>query len=745
MPRPVLRAVLWASIAVPALRGCDTRPPEVPNTATPPVEDHRVILRNRIFTPEPTLAPFLASRRRHGVLQFFDRPPDSLDRLARLGITVHGFQRHDAYYVTIPAGVSASDLRGIGVRALFGLQPADKLSSSFRRPTPDPDVVRMTVTVSYASDISRAHVSRALERLGATVIQFGSPNLVLAQVPQETIQALARRDWVWWIEPVTSEIGSLLDDARVAIRADVVQASPWGSGMPGLTGSGVSVAMWEFDGAPDAAHPDFSGPGGGSGISNGEPIEDVTPHATQVAGTLIGNGAASESEGGVPRQWAGIAPQAVLFAHDVKSSDVVADEVAASFASNGTVVTNHSHGFLVDGPEDCANVGAYGSYSQAFDDMTYMLAVTSALAAGNEATIVPNVAQCEISVLVGDALAPISPADVAEGYGSINGRATAKNTITVGSRAKDLDVTTESSRGPTRDGRVKPDLVAIGGTFDVPLTMPSVVSAYGQGFGTSFATPQVAGAAALLVQRYRELANDPDLAPDPALLKAVLMNTTRTLGAQGPLYSRGYGVLDIEAAVGAAEDYATVLLLDGQMQVVGIPAAPADACELRVMAVWSDPAMMMPAGTALVHDVDLTVVVPESTVLPWTLNPQQPINGAMRMENHVDNVEQVTIEIFDGGAEAVLVADLPMASEQEVVVHWYYAPCENEDDGDDIGGDGTGGSDDGDGGAGCAGCSTSSPKPRAVPLWTIFMLLALRRRTRAPGTSDTGSGRTSAG
>jgi hypothetical protein len=149
--------------------------------------------------------------------------------------------------------------------------------------------------------------------------------------------------------------------------------------------------------------------------------------------------------------------------------------------------------------------------------------------------------------------------------------------------------------------------------------------------------------------------------------------------------------------------------------------------------VWSDPAMMMPAGTALVHDVDLTVVVPESTVLPWTLNPQQPINGAMRMENHVDNVEQVTIEIFDGGAEAVLVADLPMASEQEVVVHWYYAPCENEDDGDDIGGDGTGGSDDGDGGAGCAGCSTSSPKPRAVPLWTIFMLLALRRRTRAPG------------
>jgi hypothetical protein len=36
--------------------------------AATPAEDHRVILRNRIFTPEPTLAPFLASRHRHGVL-----------------------------------------------------------------------------------------------------------------------------------------------------------------------------------------------------------------------------------------------------------------------------------------------------------------------------------------------------------------------------------------------------------------------------------------------------------------------------------------------------------------------------------------------------------------------------------------------------------------------------------------------------------------------------------------------------
>ncbi len=492
--------------------------------------------------------------------------------------------------------------------------------------------------------------------------------------------------------------------------------------MPGLTGLGVSVAMWEVGGAPDSTHPDFGAPGGGSRVSNGELILNVTEHATQVAGTLIGNGAASESEGGVARQWAGLAPEAMLFAHEVLAGEIIGDEIATSFASNDTVITNHSWGFTVDGPEDCAEVGAYGPHSQAVDAVTNTLPVTSVLAAGNEASLVPNQGECEVSVLVENSLVPIDPVFVDEGYGAINGKSTAKNAIIVGARAKDLNVTPSSSRGPTRDGRVKPDLVAIGGTSNVLLTMPSTSSTYAQQSGTSFSTPQVSGAAALLVQHYRQLANDPNLAPDPALLKAVLMNTTQTLGAEGPLYSRGYGVVDIEAAVGAAQDYDTVLLLDGQMQTVAIPAGPADACELRVMAVWTDPAAMMPAAEALVHDVDLTVAVAQGILQPWTLDPQMPLNPALRAKNHVDNVEQVTVALPTGAAQAMLVGNLPMAPEQEVVVHWYYAPCGDGADG------ATDGANNDDGGAGCSGCSTSPPPFSAAA--TLFMLLATRRRPR---------------
>jgi hypothetical protein len=728
VPRLALGAALAASVAMIAPVACDPEPSKPSITTAPPVEEHRIILRSRTFTPVPTFAPFLASGHTHGILQFFDRPRDSLARLARLGIAVHGFQRHDAYYVTVPAGVSASDLRGIGARAMFALQPADKLSPSLRDPTPAPDFLPEMVAISYASDVSRSQVTQALERLGATVLRFGSPNLVVARVSRDAVKALAQHGWVWWIEPV-NELLPQLDDARAMIRADVVQAPPWGTGMPGLTGSRVSVAMWEVGGIPDAAHPDFGGPGGGSRVASNEPIMNVTNHATQVAGTFIGNGAASESEGGSPRQWAGIAPESMLFAHGVTGGDVIGDEIATSFATNGTVVTNHSTGYEVDGPEDCADVGAYGPQSQSLDDATSMIPVASVLAAGNEASLVPNVAQCEISLFVDGGLVALDPLYVDDGYGTINGRATAKNTITVGARAKDLDVTPSSSRGPTRDGRVKPDLVAIGGTFDAPLTMPSTPSPYAQDSGTSFATPQVSGAAALLVQHYRNLANDPALTPDPALIKVVLMNTTRTPGASGPRYSRGYGVVDIEAAVEAAENHAAVVLLDGQMQVVGIPPAPADACELRVMAVWTDPAPMMPAGTTLVHDVDLTVVVPEDTVLPWTLDPLQPDSPPVRAENHVDNVEQVTVDVLDGGAEAHLVADLPMAAQQEVVVHWYYAPC------DDDGSDETGGSGDGNDGIGeegCAGCSTSAPGRSATPLWAAVVLLASRRLRLRP-------------
>ncbi|MEM9461552.1 MAG: S8 family serine peptidase [Myxococcota bacterium] len=669
------------------------------------------------------MEPFLRSAQTHGLVQFFDRQPGAAAELTRLGVTVHGFQRNDAYYVTVPKRVSAAQLRSIGVRAAFALRPDDKIGPLPRSIAKHEDPV--DVFVSFAADTSRAEIIATLSALGGAFVRFGMPSLVLARVPPRALRTLASRDSVWWIEASLGASVSLLDDVRAAVRVEEVLAAPWGTGVPGFTGTGVNVGIWEVDGVPQFDHPDFDDPIIGPRVFEGEPSNlGVDDHATGVTGVLIGNGAASEGAGGSPVQWAGIAPEAVAFAYQRALVDIIGDEVTASHVDDGILVTNHSYGSPVEGPQHCAGVGNYGTYSLSLDEATNVVPVTAVHGAGNEAMAVATVG-CQIFIFAPGGAFPLDPMLVEAGFGTINGLATSKNSIAVGGRAKDLDLSPASSRGPTFDGRLKPDISAIGGIPEDPLTVPGPPSTYIPFDGTSFAAPQVAGGAALLIERYREIENDPAFVPSPAVVKAALLNTTQRTAGDGPTYTFGYGILDLEAAIGSAENFQVVTVIDGGQESVSIPAGPPDACELRVMATWTDPTAMLPSGNALVNDIDLQLIVPEDVVLPWTLDPAQPLSNASRNENHVDNVEQVTVAPPPGSSEAIVGGDSPMGGGQEVVVHWYYAACDN-------GGDGGTGTDEGDGGdgTGCPGCSTSPFSSPVASLGWILVLGSLRRRRR---------------
>ncbi|MCE1237122.1 MAG: S8 family serine peptidase [Hyphomicrobiales bacterium] len=136
-------------------------------------------------------------------------------------------------------------------------------------------------------------------------------------------------------------------------------------------------------------------------------------------------------------------------------------------------------------------------------------------------------------------------AGLGHGYGmiSITDPGNADAVITVGSTHRSdphaYGVSYFSSRGPTGDGRRKPDLLAPG----EKITSLFPGDRIDRLDGTSMAAPHVAGAAALLMQRY------PELVGRPQEIKRILMSTATDLGREAMF--QGAGLLDVLRALQA--------------------------------------------------------------------------------------------------------------------------------------------------------------------------------------------------
>ena len=116
--------------------------------------------------------------------------------------------------------------------------------------------------------------------------------------------------------------------------------------------------------------------------------------------------------------------------------------------------------------------------------------------------------------------------------------ADAEAAIAVGAVDARNQILAFSSRGPTADGRIKPDLVAPGGA----VLMASVRNGnYVRNRGTSFAAPLVSGVCALLLQ-IESL--------DPPAMRQRLRSTATDLGPAGPDTLYGWGLVNALAAMG---------------------------------------------------------------------------------------------------------------------------------------------------------------------------------------------------
>lgn len=186
------------------------------------------------------------------------------------------------------------------------------------------------------------------------------------------------------------------------------------------------------------------------------------------------------------------------------------------------------------------------------------------------------------------------------------------------------DLNSSSSRGPTADGRVKPDITAPGTVItgsragDGTGVSGQVDANVSWSTGTSHAAPQIAGAAALFTQFWK--ANNGGVNPSPALVKAAIMNTGQEMdgadtGTALPNGNEGWGRVNLKLMLntGVGMKYVNqTTALNSPGESVVYHGRVADVTKpVRFMLVWTDPPAV--ADPTLINNLDLTVMVGANT------------------------------------------------------------------------------------------------------------------------------------
>lgn len=335
------------------------------------------------------------------------------------------------------------------------------------------------------------------------------------------VRALARQPGVRRIEPVT-QVRALDDGTNRDFGAAAVPTDH-----PGVDGQGVGLCV--VDTGVDPNHEQIA-PRTVTfkDLVNGRTTAyDDQGHGTHVTSIAAGDGVGGSSAA----TFRGVAPAANLYAAKVLDSS----------GSGGNDV-------VVAGVQWCVNQPGVSVISMSLGDT-----------AGGDGTDALSLA-VNAAVTAGDVVV-VAAGNSGDEPGTIDSPGTATGAITVGAvsdwsspvgtdRHDDgIWLASFSSRGPTVDGRVKPDISGPGLT--VRAAQAGTTSGYVTYSGTSMATPYVAGAAVLA----REVAPS----ATPQQIRTALTSTALDVGASGTDNEYGAGLVDVRALVSSLSGDSPVL------------------------------------------------------------------------------------------------------------------------------------------------------------------------------------------
>ncbi|WP_131784187.1 S8 family serine peptidase [Protofrankia symbiont of Coriaria ruscifolia] len=538
--------------------------------------------------------------------------------------------------------------------------------------------------------------SELREQIGAAV-QLNPEELrtgrrkVRLTVEEGRLDNLADLDEVHHIEEVPQR-QFFNNVARSILKADVALNGTRYQG----DGQAIAVADSGFDlGSTTIVHPAFTGRVArlyALGRTNPDRTDDPKGHGTHVAGSVLGNGTSATMGGAIQ----GTAPRATLVLQSILDSGGGLGGIPADFHdlfeppynNDGVRVHTNSWGPTTPGLP-------YDSSAFEVDDVVW------------------NHPDLVICFSAGNAGTDANANGVVD-LGSIGSQAAAKNCITVGAsesirrdfepsygvfwpsnfpadpinsdrQADDADgLAAFSSRGPTMEHRIKPDVVAPGTCILSALSRAVVFPSTGFGTssdprfffnsGTSMATPLVAGCVAVLRET---LVKNGTANPSAALLKALLINGAVELAGQyspsevgpSPNNNSGFGRVSLADSViipgpnpdggfgeggpldQGAEETFTIDIPEHTPQHGQTASGPdgfsptAAGATFKITLAWSDP-----PGAALQNDLDLIV---------RTVNGDERHGnmGTSEKFDRVNNVEQVAwTNMPPGRAEIVIRA-----------------------------------------------------------------------------------------
>lgn len=569
------------------------------------------------------------------IISFDEIPTNAMkEELRKSGISLYDYLPKNAFYASISVNADFSMLNDAIV---MEIQPEFKLTEILR----DKNYPHWTLFGEDQIELIGAYFApfnkeRAVDQLASIGGTFVSQNVLQGtmnvRVPLSQLEALYALPGFYYFEtlPDAGEPENLV--GRTNHRSNTLYQD-FAGGLQ-YNGEGVNVMMQ--DDGEIGPHIDYTGRIDQSNC-NGCSTNPANDHGDHVSGTIMGAGNLNPDNRGMAN---GVGLDVY------SSSNNNYNLFPGLFDNDDIVITSKSY-------SNGCNSG-YTSLARQLDQQVHdRPQLTHVFSAGNSGTT-----DCGYGA--------------GSNWGNITGGHKAgKNVIAVGNLSHTDVLAGSSSRGPAEDGRIKPDICAVGSS--VTSTGPDNI--YFTISGTSMSCPGVSGTFAQLYHAYRDLNGGND--PDAALIKGAVLNTGEDLGNTGPDFRFGWGRINARAAFDVIKNnqYVSDNISQGATNSHTI-TVPSGVSELRIMTYWTDYEGSTSAAIALVNDINMTVEDPNATtLLPWLLD-SSPSSTALNTPattgvDDLNNMEQVSVVNPTSGTYTVNVNGfaIPQGPQEYYVVY----------------------------------------------------------------------------